>query len=336
MDDIAARQEQFSAVDGYATSSQLLDDIYHAAYDAAPDAVISDGVNVDMFAPARAARAAHDPATAPVFHIGWVGNSAWGKGNASIAQDAKGLQSILVPAVEQLVLEGYRVALSLADRNIRHRDRAEMVEYYGQIDVLVCASSAEGTPNPVLEAMASNVPFISTDVGIVREAAGPLQAGYILSERSVQQMYDRIKTLIDTPDLRRTLVAENRARIVDWNWGAKTTSWLQLFAAAQGKHAAYGRRVRQAQINASLADSLGQAAAQELRQQKSLVDRIRADTTAATQALQNAQDDLRDTLSQTQAALKVATKDADNLRARRLTLRRILAGVKRRARRLWG
>ncbi|WZB73295.1 glycosyltransferase family 4 protein [Achromobacter xylosoxidans] len=42
-----------------------------------------------------------------------------------------------------------------------------MPAYYNSLDLYVCPSAIEGTPNPVLEAMACGVPVISTDVGIV-------------------------------------------------------------------------------------------------------------------------------------------------------------------------
>ena len=55
---------------------------------------------------------------------------------------------------------------------IAHED---MPEYYNGIDIYVCTSRTEGTPNTVLEAMACGVPVISTDVGIVPEVFGEKQ-----------------------------------------------------------------------------------------------------------------------------------------------------------------
>ena len=48
----------------------------------------------------------------------------------------------------------------------------DMPEWYSHIDVLICASESEGTPNPVLEALACGVPVISTHVGIPVIASG--------------------------------------------------------------------------------------------------------------------------------------------------------------------
>jgi glycosyltransferase involved in cell wall biosynthesis len=51
--------------------------------------------------------------------------------------------------------------------NINFISHSEMVNFYQKIDVLVCLSSAEGTPNPILEASACGKTWISTNVGIV-------------------------------------------------------------------------------------------------------------------------------------------------------------------------
>ena len=70
-----------------------------------------------------------------------------------------------------------------------------MPDYYAQIDVYVCASKEEGTPNPILEAMACGVPVISTDVGVVRQLFGDKQQEFILAERSVAELAKKIERL---------------------------------------------------------------------------------------------------------------------------------------------
>ncbi|HDX2677011.1 TPA: glycosyltransferase, partial [Escherichia coli] len=91
----------------------------------------------------------------------------------------KGYHSLLKPAVEQLQSEGLNIELVLADRQLGFIPHDEMVKYYSQIDVYVCPSKIEGTPNPVLESMACGVPVISTDVGVVKDAFGEMQKEWI-------------------------------------------------------------------------------------------------------------------------------------------------------------
>lgn len=85
--------------------------------------------------------------------VGWAGNSKW----AGELEDFKGYHSLLKPAVEQLQSEGLNIELVLADRQLGFIPHDEMVKYYSQIDVYVCPSKIEGTPNPVLESMACGV-----------------------------------------------------------------------------------------------------------------------------------------------------------------------------------
>ena len=114
--------------------------------------------------------------------IGWVGNSNW---NLKY-KDFKGFHTILNPVIDSLVEEGYKIKKHYADRIIKFRTNEEMPSYYQEIDLCIITSTEEGTPRPVIEAMASGVPILSTDVGIVSEVFGPKQKKYILGERTIE------------------------------------------------------------------------------------------------------------------------------------------------------
>lgn len=366
-EDIEERQDHLRFVDGYATSSLKLQKAYNQAFDVGPIIEISDGVNTELFAPARAAQAEREVHEDQVIKVGWVGNSSWGQSNASMSDDPKGLHSILVPAIERLALEGYPVALALADRNIRKRDRAEMVTYYGKIDILVCASEAEGTPNPVLEAMASGLPFVSTDVGIVKQAAGQLQSEFILPQRNVLNMYKLLKKLLDDPQARAAVAAENLDRVREWNWDSKTTKWLRLFKQAEHNHATFGQRTREltilsrltewrlkaelaeaqktAKTSAQQATALEKSKAQEriasvqeardrtntaLEKTKERISQLEALLATKASTLKDAQQDVQ----KLKAANATASAEMKSLRARiPITKQRIVKGIKRR---MWG
>lgn len=161
-----------SIVTGYTISSDKLWKIYNESLNLrlCPDAIISDGVNLDKFYPINLER--FDNITDRKIKIGWVGNSDWSDWSIS---DLKGINTIIKPAATMLQEEGYNIELILSNKQDKVIPHYKMKYFYAQIDCYVCASLHEGTPNPVLEAMACGVPVISTDVGIVPECMGKLQ-----------------------------------------------------------------------------------------------------------------------------------------------------------------
>lgn len=146
------------------------------------------------------------------FVVGWVGNSNW---NIKY-KDFKGCHSILNPVLDELIEKDYAIEKFFADKNIRFRTNEEMPEYYQNLDVCIITSYEEGTPRPVIEAMASGVPLISTDVGIVEEAFGPKQKEFIIGDRKkeddsviAQRLKEKIITLYNHRELLEELSEEN-------------------------------------------------------------------------------------------------------------------------------
>ncbi|CAI2358488.1 Glycosyltransferase [uncultured virus] len=86
--------------------------------------------------------------------IGWVGNSK------NTYKNFDKLQVLCkTPAVSAIA------TLQLCPKLTHDK----MATYYNSIDLIICVSDAEGTPNPILEAAACGKPFVSTDVGVVGE-----------------------------------------------------------------------------------------------------------------------------------------------------------------------
>jgi glycosyltransferase involved in cell wall biosynthesis len=238
-DHAAAVRRALVIADAYSVSSPILMDLYSGLdFITPPAAVISDGVDLGLFAPRDADRVGGE---GDEIRIGWAGNSAWG----TPGDDHKGLRSIIVPALEQLKTEGLRVQGEFCDRMVAWRPRECMPEFYNSLDVYACASLTEGTPNPVLEAMACGLPIVSTDVGIVRSALGPLQQEFIVGNRSPREFCDKLRRLVTDPALRRRLSRENIEVIKAWDWENKADEWLSFFARAVDASANDVSRLRQ-------------------------------------------------------------------------------------------
>jgi len=89
------------------------------------------------------------------FNVGFVG--------ARDSMEHKGF-ALIKKACDELGLE-----LIVSIETSKHE---EMPEFYNKMDCLVIASLSEGCNNPTLEALAMNIPVISTAVGIVSELEG--------------------------------------------------------------------------------------------------------------------------------------------------------------------
>lgn len=228
---LTERIDCFCFAHGFSVSSSKLHTIYtNAATLPDADLIIPDGVDADFYAaPGRVT-----PVSRKALVVGWVGNSRWGDHSLP---DAKGFHTILTPAIDIAHAGGAQIVGHFADVVAGRRSRAQMPQYYREIDVLVCSSLYEGTPNPVLEAMAAGVAIISTDVGIVRQCLGPLQQDFILERRCPRELAGKLELLARSPALLRHLQDENLVSIRGWGWATRADDWCRLWEVAGQRQA---------------------------------------------------------------------------------------------------
>jgi glycosyltransferase involved in cell wall biosynthesis len=79
---------------------------------------------------------------------------------------------------------------------------AETAEVYRQADILLSTSDHEGTPNVIMEAMASGLPVVATNVGGVPEVVRHNETG-IVCNTDVEGLVDAVTSLIRNTELRR-------------------------------------------------------------------------------------------------------------------------------------
>jgi glycosyltransferase involved in cell wall biosynthesis len=224
--DMQMHGDPFIVADGVATSSARLRNLYRQA-EHLPDIThcVPDGVDLARFYP--------DGADMPVkdrpLRIGWVGDSAWG---ITLGEDFKGKRAIFEPALHILRARGLPFEVRVADKAEYRIPSTEMPAFYGDLDVLVCSSLFEGTPNPVLEAMASGCAVVSTDVGIVSEVFGPEQMLFLLPERSAEALANALARLIREPATLAALKHENVSRRETLSWETRWPAWAALFEEA--------------------------------------------------------------------------------------------------------
>ncbi len=204
-------EEILKYTDLYSVTSQKLYDIY-SKFEKKPKTIIHDGVDLDLYIPKNIERFNN----IDKIRIGWVGNSKFKDSFGN--EDLKGVETIIKPAIKELMDEGYNIELNLADRNIKQIKQEDMPDFYNSIDLYVCASKTEGTPLTILESMAMGIPVISTDVGVVREALGPIGKKYILEERTKECLKSKIKEMIENRDDMKKISEENLEKIKNFDW----------------------------------------------------------------------------------------------------------------------
>jgi glycosyltransferase involved in cell wall biosynthesis len=84
---------------------------------------------------------------------------------------------------------------------------------FEQMDVYVLSSTREGLPNTVLEAMAMEVPIVSTDVDGVKEAVVDDSEAILVPARDSQRLAGGIEMMLDNAKLRNRLVQNARRKV---------------------------------------------------------------------------------------------------------------------------
>lgn len=184
-----------------------------------------DGVSLGKFPPQAPRIGIGDGA--PLV-VGWCGNS-----DPNAHGDNKGLHLL-----KQAAAEMPHVDFEIQDRRgkrvwIPHN---EMSHWYSKIDVLVCMSRYEGTPNPILEASCSSRAWISTDVGIVKALAqtnDPSNPPGMIIGRSVSALKHAIQTMHMDRNLCVSMGEQGRSAIeAQWTWKARSNQFRQAIRTA--------------------------------------------------------------------------------------------------------
>ena len=174
-----------------------------------------NGVDTDFFRPPAARHSSGS------LRVGWAGSLT------NHGADQRGVHQFIAPAVAGV--PGARMCL--AAREERWRGLEEMRDFYHSLDVYVCASQSEGTPNPCLEAAASGLPVVTTRVGNMPELIRDGESGFFV-ERDVADIAGRLDQLRRDPELRARLGHGARTAVEAWDWRYQARSFDAMFRGA--------------------------------------------------------------------------------------------------------
>jgi glycosyltransferase involved in cell wall biosynthesis len=176
-----------------------------------------NGVDTSFFVP---------PSFMPDFSsklvIGWVGNKD---------RDVKNYATVLKPLIKRMKSKSFEfkvVASSKGDKESNLLKPVQMRDYYQSLDVFLVTSSAEGTPNPALEALACGVPVITTRVGNMIEIVNDGKNSFFV-DGSIKSYERKLQNIFVLGEDYKTVRLTARKSILEWDWNMKYKAWENFF-----------------------------------------------------------------------------------------------------------
>jgi sugar transferase (PEP-CTERM/EpsH1 system associated) len=115
------------------------------------------------------------------------------------------LKETLVAAVKKLELDSY-----ISFRGTRH----DVPELLRQLHIFVLSSTSEGISLTLLEAMATGLPVVATNVGGTPEVVIDGETGYLVPPKNPGEMARKLLLLINDENKRRQMGEKGRERII--------------------------------------------------------------------------------------------------------------------------
>jgi glycosyltransferase involved in cell wall biosynthesis len=107
----------------------------------------------------------------------------------------------------------------------------ELHKKYANADLCLFASSCENMPNILLEGMASGLPIACSNRGPMPEILG--EAGVYFDPENVESIFNALKNLICSPELRTSLAQASYVRVEAFTWhrcAKETLAFLNMIA----------------------------------------------------------------------------------------------------------
>ena len=111
-------------------------------------------------------------------------------------------------------------------------DREQMAELYRNADVVLNPSRVDNMPNSLLEALASGVPVVSSNVGGVPYMVEHERTALLVPAGEPEPMADAMARLMQDPDLRTRLVDAGLAKVRGYAWPQVASTLTEIYRHA--------------------------------------------------------------------------------------------------------
>lgn len=218
-----------------AVSQALRRSLEQLGVDGAKICVLRNGVDLDVFRPLdRDAERARLGVGGRLLLS--VGNLVELKGNEFAIGSLKSLPEatlfLIGDGPDRCRLESIARETGVAERVrfIGAVVQTDLPRYYSAADALVLASSREGWPNVLLEAMACGTPVVAARIGGTPEVVTSPAAGVLFEPRTAEALGRSIRELLESPPRRD----DTRRHAETFSWDETTRGQLALFRSIVG------------------------------------------------------------------------------------------------------
>ncbi len=111
----------------------------------------------------------------------------------------------------------------------------EVAMLYGQADIMLNPTTVDNMPNSVLEAMASGVAIVTTNVGGIPFIVENNKTALLVDVDNENQMAEKIMELVNDNALRENLVKNGLAEVQQYAWPVVKEQWIDLYNALGNK-----------------------------------------------------------------------------------------------------
>ena len=184
--------------------------------------------------------------------VGIVGNLREQKNHANLIRAFRGMLDAGVAARLLIIGEGalraeltaMRDALGMQEDVQFLGARLDIAELYRVMDVYCLSSRYEGLPLTILEAMASGVPVVGTDVAGIREIVQHGKTGVLVEDDDAPRLTQGLLGVLGDPERARSMADEGRRYVeASHAMGPWIERYEALFQAANLRNPGDGQGV---------------------------------------------------------------------------------------------